>query len=375
MEPLRVSLWAPMPPPMGGVGRWAGHYVAAAPAYGLDVAIANIAPPATGFSERSAFRLDRLKPAGNALAQLAGILVKHKPHVCHITTTLFWATPRDAVALALCRAARVPTVLHIHASTQIIAWREGLDAARRKALDGVLRKANAVLVLSRELEAYLRHELPGLRVDRIGNMVDLHDMDAAGAPLLPPRGRPRVLFVGALTPLKGVTELATAMLALADCDLVLVGELGGAIDAGQRAALQAALARLRETGRLIELGQLTPHEVSRIYREADVFALPTWREGLPNVLLEAMAAGLPCVVTPVGAIPDVIADGRALEVPVGDAAALQMALARLLADPQLRQRLGELGRAEVLANYSVAAVMQRFRALYLSLQGPSSTDA
>ncbi len=368
MDPLRVLLWAPLPPPMGGIGRWAEHYVGAAPAHGLDVAVANISPPQTGFSEKSAFRLDRLKPAGNALAQLAGILAKNKPDVAHITTTLFWATPRDAVALALCRAARVPTVLHIHASTQIIAWREGLDTARRKALDGVLRKANAVLVLSRELELYLRAEVPGLRVDRIGNMVDLQEIHKNGAPrLLPPTNRPRVLFVGALTPLKGVTELATAALGLPHCDLVVVGKLGGAIDSGQQFAMQAALDRLRETGRLIELGELTPQEVTRIYREADIFALPTWREGLPNVLLEAMASGLPCVVTPVGAIPDVIAGGRALEVPVGDARALQAALARLIADPQLRRQLGDLGRAEVLTNYSVAAVMERFRALYLAL--------
>ena len=365
---LSIGLWAPLPPPLGGIGRWTLRYQAAAPSHGIRVAVANISPPAGAFTERSAFRLDRVRPAVGALSDLARILVAEHPDVCHLTTSLFWATPRDAVALALCRAARVPTVLHIRGSNQMIEWREGLDSARRRALDGVLRKASVVLVLSRELQVYLRSELPGLRVERIGNMVDLQEIDARAAPLLlPPRQRTRILFVGAHTPLKGLTELAQAVLGLPECDLVLVGGEGGAIDPGQRVAMNAALDRLRATGRLTECGELQPDDVTRIYREADIFALPTWREGLPNVLLEAMASGLPCVVTPVGAIPDVIAGGRALEVPVGDAAALQAALARLNGDPALRRSLGEKGKQAVLAEYSVPSVMEQYRALYETL--------
>lgn len=369
MKRLRVGLWVPVPPPLGGIARWGLRYVAAAPRHGLDVEVINISPPPGAFSERSSFRFDRLAPATRALRQLTTALAARRLDVLHVTTTLFWATPRDALALAACRAAGVPAILHIRASTQTIAWHQTLPAWRRQAVDAVFRLASCVLVLSEELERYLLAQVPGIRVQRIGNMIETDE--PTGAPVLPPRTRLRVLFVGALTPLKGVTELAQALLAIPNVELCLIGGPGQAIEPEKLAQQTAALAALRATGRLVEMGELTPEQVLRAYREADVFCLPSWREGLPNVLLEAMAAGLPCVVTPVGAVPDVVAGDLAEVVPVGDAAALQAALARLVADPVRRADLAERGRAAVHARYGVDGIMARYRQLYVELTGRS----
>jgi glycosyltransferase involved in cell wall biosynthesis len=107
--------------------------------------------------------------------------------------------------------------------------------------------------------------------------------------------------------------------------------------------------------------------VARIYHEADVFALPTHREGFPNTLLEAMAAGLPCVACPVGAVPEMLEDGCGESVPVGDALALRESLRRLAADPERCALLGRRARARVAERYSAAAVMARYRALYETL--------
>lgn len=366
-SPLRVAVWAPVPPPTGGIGRWTLRYQAAAPRHGMDVRVVNISPPGTGLSERSGFRLDRSLRALTCLADLAQVLRQHRPAVCHITTSLFWATPRDAAAVALCRAFGVPTVVNIRASNQIIAWRNGLRPPLRHGLDAMLRGASRVLVLSTELVAYLQAELPGLAVHRIGNMVELGA--PAGPVLLPPRrARIRVLFVGLRSPLKGVAELAEAVLGLPDVELALVGDTGGAIDTTQAGRMQQHLAALRATGRLLEVGAVPPEDVERVYREADVFALPSYREGLPNALLEAMAAALPCVVTPVGAIPDVVGADRALVVPVADALALREALRQLAADADLRDALGQRARAHVAAHYGIDAIMAQYRNLYLDIR-------
>jgi glycosyltransferase involved in cell wall biosynthesis len=369
-SPLRVALWAPLPPPLGGVSRWTLRFREAAPRHGLRVRVIDVAPPVDTVDERSRFDWGRLPVATRALRELRRVLREERPDVAHVTSSLFWATPRDALALLLCRRAGVPVVLNLRSSSQIVAWREGLGGLRRRALDRSLRLADAVVVLSRELETYLSRTLPGLRVERIGNMVDdAERAPAPGAPVLPPRRAAcRVLFVGFRMPLKGLGELAEAVLALPGCELVVVGGPGGgALDAEADRRMEQALGRLREAGRLLETGALPPEQVARIYHEADVFALPTHREGFPNTLLEAMAAGLPCVACPVGAVPEMLEDGCGESVPVGDALALRESLRRLAADPERCALLGRRARARVAERYSAAAVMARYRALYETL--------
>jgi len=370
--PLRIVLWAPWPPPFGGISRWTARFCEAAPAYGLDVSVIDISP-GVAVDERSRFELGRLPVAWRALRELWRTLRSERPDVAHVTSSLFWATPRDAATLALCRCHGVPALLQIHASSQIVAWRQGLSGPRRWLLDRVLHLADVVLVLSRELEEYLRCELPGLRVARIPNMVGETEAipTAWGDRVLPPRRQPcRILFVGYRLPLKGLGELAEAVLGLADCELAVVGgEGGGAIDPESSRRMQDVLAKLRSEGRLIETGQDVPDVVTRSYREADLFALPSHREGFPNTLLEAMAAGLPCVATPVGAIPEVLEGECGILVPVGDARALREALAPLVRNPDLRSRLGRRAQERVAERYALDAVMRRYRALYLELAG------
>jgi len=368
-SPIRVCLWAPLPPPDGGISRWTTRFCREAGKYGLEVEVVDISPGTTAFTERSRFSLSRSRVAARALRDLRTILRRGRTQVCHVTTTLFWGTPRDFLALLLCRFYGVPAVLNVRASSQIIEWREGLDGIRRYLLDRVLRSATAIAVLSEELKSYLERELPGLRVALIPNMVATEEFGSAGqgqrASRLPARaGLHRVLFVGFQTPRKGLGELAKAVLAVPGCELVSVGDQGGAIDPNEQARMQSALRELRMAGRLVETGPLDPEDVTALYSEVDVFALPSHREGLPNVLLEAMAAGLPCIATPVGAIPEVLEGGCGLLVPVGNTDLLHRAIVTLLASPQQRKELGDRARERISRRYSVATVIEAYRRLY-----------
>ena len=375
---VRVCLWAPVPPPLGGISRWTERFRAASPHYGLDTRVVNIAPPVGAFSESSRLDAGRIGVATRALRELAGVLRNERPDVCHITTSLFWATPRDALTLALCKTYGVPTLLNLRSSSQIIEWREALDPLRRAGLDATLRMADRVVVLAAELERYLQSQVRGLRVERIANMIADQEREASatGGRVLPPKQHAvRVLFVGARTPLKGIGELADAVAALPDCELAIVGGPGGAIDSDMERRMEASLSRLRESGRLVEAGELAPEDVTRAYREADLFVLATHREGLPNTLLEAMASGLPCIATPIGAIPEVLEGECGVIVPVGDVDALRDAIAARIADPDGSAQLATRARERIAERYSVDAVMRQYRALYremASLRAESS---
>ncbi len=378
---LRVGLWAPVPPPVGGISRWTLRYKEHAAAYGIDVRIIDIAPRTKSFSEKSRFSLSRSFGAVSSLLQLWRLLRHKHIDVCHITTTLFWAAPRDLLAAYLCKHYRVPAIVNIRASSQIIQWRESLGAAKRKLLDWGLSQASAIVTLSTELQNYIGTEIPGIETIVVPNMVTVEEIpqedDSSNTSRLPPRkdSRIRILYVGFRTPLKGIAELAEAVAELDNCELVMVGGKGGAIDNAMASRMERALKRLESNGRLIDAGELEPAEVTRIYREADIFALPSHREGMPNVLLEAMAAGLPCVATPVGAISDVLSSNCGRLVPVGDVAALREAMRELAEKPSLRKQLGNAAMSRIKETFSADTVMRNYGKIYRRLLQSATTVA
>jgi glycosyltransferase involved in cell wall biosynthesis len=106
-------------------------------------------------------------------------------------------------------------------------------------------------------------------------------------------------------------------------------------------------------------------DAGSLLAELDVLALPSWTEGLPLVVLEAMARRRPVVATPVGGTPEIVVDGETgLLVPPRDPRALAAALRRLLDDPQLRERMGEAGFARVRERFSADAMTERMLAIY-----------
>jgi len=130
----------------------------------------------------------------------------------------------------------------------------------------------------------------------------------------------------------------------------------------RQAALQALSERLRLSDRVDWYGQVdSPHG---FYAGADIFVLPSRCEGTPNALLEAMAHGLPAIVTDASPGPlDLIRDGvNGLVVPVEDAAALARAIERLARDPELRARLGRAAR-EAAGRFDLESVLQKWQRL------------
>jgi len=172
--------------------------------------------------------------------------------------------------------------------------------------------------------------------------------------------------VGWIIEAKGVLELVAAARRVRGARFTLVGP-----------AEQPFLSRVQREidglgGRLRLLPPCARAEVIELYREADVFVLPTWREGFPNVVLEAMAAGLPVVATAVGAIPDALEDGaQGILVPARDVGALATALASLVQDRELRLAMGRRARVRVEERFSLPAVIERLGALYDELAPPS----
>ncbi len=173
-----------------------------------------------------------------------------------------------------------------------------------------------------------------------------------------------LLTVGRLSFEKGHADLIQSFAKVASRDpracLVIVG------DGPERPKIEKDAARLGITDKL----RLTGHQsnVAPYYGAADIFVLPSHSEGSPNALLEGMAAGLPCVATSVGGVPEIASDGKtALIVPARDMDSFAQAVERVLADQELAARLGKAGREDVLRNHTLPAYATQLLGIYESL--------
>ncbi len=209
--------------------------------------------------------------------------------------------------------------------------------------------------------AYNRAELLALAPEDASVHLVYHGIDSrsfapVGASWKPPvagaANAGHILAVGRLREKKGFATLLRACALLRDqgldvnCDIIGYGE--------QQAELETLAHELGIRDRLRLHGKMNHTQVKRFLQSADVFAAPSEiaadgdRDGIPNVLLEAMASALPVVTTPVSGIPELVTtDRNGLLVPPSDPRSLAAALRRLLESPALRRQLGVAARATV----------------------------
>ncbi len=171
-----------------------------------------------------------------------------------------------------------------------------------------------------------------------------------------------IVEVARLAPVKGQRELIEAVARLDGVRVTLVGrdlERGGDYERELRALADG----LGVADRVDFAGYRA--DAAELMGGAALVVLPSWTEGLPMTLLEAMARRRPVVATPVGGTPEVVADGETgVLVPARDPAALADAIAALLRDPARRRRLGDAGRARVAAQFTLERTAGRILDLY-----------
>lgn len=185
-----------------------------------------------------------------------------------------------------------------------------------------------------------------------------------------PPGTLLIVTIGRLDPVKDHAGLINAFHRLCEADTQTGARLRLVIIGGgrQRENLEQQVERLGLSDRVRLLGERAG--TATLLAECDIFALSSIAEGMPGVLLEAMASGLPVVATDVGGVAEVVADGvTGTLVAPADPAALAAALDRYVRDPELRQQHGRAGLARVETTFSLPAMISAYTALYDELLG------
>jgi glycosyltransferase involved in cell wall biosynthesis len=322
-----------------------------------------------GFFERHNVRYLATHSAGSALAKLATALGS----LCQVLLICLWRRPaivhahsasrasfvRKSLMLAIARATGSRTVFHLHGAEFKVFASEEAGTAMRWWIRHTLRHCSVVIALSESWAEFLRDYAAGVNVVVVANSVKVKPIDA---------GREeagRILFLGRAEKRKGVFDLLAALAALRvshpEARLAIGGD--GDLEEVARAVAAHGLA-----DSVAILGWIGPERKEAELARASIFVLPSYDEGLPMAMLEAMAAAKAVVVTPVGGIPQAVHDGEnGLMVAAGDAPALARALGRLLDDQALRTGLAARARATVQECYSTDVVIGRLDAIYRKL--------
>ncbi len=277
------------------------------------------------------------------------------PHLVFAT----WAYPDGWAAVRLGHDAGLPVVVKVHGSD--VRGIEQYPSRRRRTAEGLCR-ADAVVAVSKDLSTHVtRLGVPPERVHLVYNGVDTEvfcpgSQAAARAELGLPPGLPIILFVGNLVPVKGPDVLVHACR-----QLKLSGTRFACYLAGHGELFLPLRRQIAQSGLDDCITLVGPQPHARLpawYRAADVVALPSHSEGVPNVLLEASACGRPFVASRVGGVPEAARWGESRLVPPGDAGALATALREFLG-PRPRPPAQRFARGHADAVADLTAVFEQ----------------
>lgn len=292
--------------------------------------------------------------------------------IVHLHAIFLW--PMWAAA-RLARRAGVPYVISLRGMLE-----KGLFRSKSRVMKSValrlldrrnLERASAIHVTSRreadEASAF------GFRLPRLIEIPNGADFETAAGPVSAEtsaliQGGPYILFLGRVNWKKGLDRLLAALPHAPTVRLIIAGN----DEEHYRAELERQAAALGIEGRVVWPGYVEGADKLALMSQAAALVLPSYSENFGNVVVEAMAAGCPVIVTPEVGVAEVVRETGAGLVVDGAPEALGAALERLSGSPALRRQLGERGRRAAAEFFTWEAVAARMEAAYLSLLEPES---
>ncbi len=296
----------------------------------------------------------------HALVTAAIELAVNRSCILHIHLSSRRSTWRKSLFASIAYLMRRRVVLHLHGSEFRQFFEHECGPARRWIVRQLFRRADHVLVLSSQWLEWMNSAIPGAQVTVLAN--------PAVSPVVHRSPGSMVLFLGRLGRRKGVYDLLEAAVDLKprfpDWRMVLAGD--GEVD-----QVRARVAEMGLSGFVEVPGWVAGGARQQLVERAAIYTLPSYDEGLPMGLLEAMAAGIAVVTTPIGGIPDAVRSGvDGLLVEPGNVAELTDALAGLMADRDLRERFCAAARSRVAETFSLARSEAALTRIYDGVRSP-----
>ncbi|NLV37305.1 MAG: glycosyltransferase [Clostridiaceae bacterium] len=358
-EKIQLCLVAPVPPPYGGISNWVmllKNYIDNRNDITID--IVNTAPARRNIDGRTLW--DRVVIQGMSIFKKCSELrknIKEKhPDVVHITTSGQLSIIRDIALLRTAKKKKVSSVYHIHfGRIKEIADKNNIEW---KMISKAMSLATEVIVIDKTTYDTVKDKIPSVNLTYIPNPIDVSNLPE------PKRNNNKtILFLGWVVKTKGIEELLTAWKNVRqehdDWKLTIVGPCN---------EKYFSYLKTNYSFEGVEFTGEKDHECAmELLNDAGVFILPSYTEGFPNVVLEAMALAKPIIASRVGAIPDMLSEDCGLLIDKQNISDVESALQELIADTEMRNRIRESAHKKLLEEYTVGKIFDEYMQEWLGV--------
>lgn len=266
----------------------------------------------------------------------------------------FW---RKNIFSSLARLAKIPVILHLHGS-EMQSFYYSQSKKGKTRISNILTKADKVIVLSESWQEFISCIAPNAKIEVIYNYVRLPDYVSNRLE----NKEIKILFLGLIGKRKGIYDLIESAERLSKQTKHFKIMIGGN---GEVEVAKKLVEDKKLTDKIIFLGWLSGDKKLEYLADADIFILPSYNEGLPMSLLEAMSWKLPVISTKVGGIPELVRDGLdGLLFEAGEIDIMTEYMYQLITEKEEREKLGSSARKRVKNMFSNEIIIPQLNAVY-----------
>ena len=319
-------------------------------------------------SYRNGNKWQKLGKALSGYCSFIWQLVFHRPDIVHIHSSFGPSFYRKMPFIYLSSLRNIPVINHIHGA-DFEEFYEKASTAKKRRIGRVYGKCSRVVVLSEEWRNRIERIVPAGRIEILENYCVI-----PATPYDSGRNMEQVLFLGEIGSRKGCYDIPriweNVVRQVSSARLIMAGD--GDVD-----QIKSAFADKKISSSVVFPGWVRGKDKERLFRESAVFLFPSYHEGMPMAVLEAMSYGMGIVTTAVGGIPKLIQNGENGYVrQPGDVETISSDVVRLLTDKDRCVVYGSRARDNVKENYSREQHLKRLSEIYESVAHDAvKTDA
>ena len=302
----------------------------------------------------------KLVQAVLGLVQTVYYLTFKKIDFAHVHGSDIVSSSRKSIYIQILRLFGSKIIYHFHGASFMEHYRSASKRtqSRMRALFG---KVDIVICLSESWRQYITYIAPRSNIKVVPNATHLPELCVKqnSDDLV------HLTFLGLIGERKGLFDLLRVVRRLIDNDLKIKLSVGGN---GESNRLQATIKSLELNDSVNFLGWISEKQRDKLLRETDIFVLPSYGEGMPMSILEAMSYSVPVVSTTVGGIPELVSDGETgFLIEPGDLDVLYRKLKCLIEDKELKKKFGEKARQFIASRHNLKLITQQIEQIYDSL--------